>query len=336
MNLSLKIILHVFFWIVYFMLSGAMSFGLSSGFGFILEHLAIYLSGFLWAAIAFYSFYFFLYRYIEQHRFLLYFLFSIVLVVCISGSFIVFYRVFIFNDKLTMPQSWNYTTMAGTYVISNCGSLLRGFIGWIEASKQKMEMAKRNLQLELESLRSQVNPHFLFNTLNNIDSLIVSHPQKASAMLITLSDVMRYMLYQTQSAIVTLDMEVKHLQNVVALHRIRFSQAEYIRFVNNVSDSNKVLVPLLFLPFVENACKYASYKAELPVIDISLTQTNNTVTFTCSNFFDQNNLICSNENGGIGLENVKKRLQMLYPQKHTLQIVNDDNRFFVTLVIELL
>ena len=335
MNLSLKIILHFFFWTVYFMLSGVMSFGLSSGFGFILEHFLIYMSGFLWAAIAFYSFYFFLYRFIEQHRFFFYFILSIVLVVCISGTFILFYRIFIFNDKLTMPQSWNYTTMAGTYVIANCGSLLRGFIGWIEASKQKIELEKRNLQLELESLRSQVNPHFLFNTLNNIDALIVSQPQKASAMLITLSDVMRYMLYQTQNTTVTLDMEILHLQNVVALHRIRFSQSDYIRFDNNVSDSNKTLVPLLFLPFVENACKYASFNAELPVITISLIQSNNTVTFTCSNFFNQNNTVGSNENGGIGLENVKKRLQMLYKNKHTLNIVNDGNRFIVTLVIEL-
>ena len=317
------------------MLSGVMSFGLSSGFGFILEHFFIYMSGFVWAAIAFYSFYFFLYRFIEQHRFFLYFILSIVLVVCISGTFILFYRIFIFNDKLSMHTSWNYTTMAGTYVIANCGSLLRGFIGWIEASKHKIEMEKRNLQLELESLRSQVNPHFLFNTLNNIDALIVSQPQKASAMLITLSDVMRYMLYQTQSSTVTLDMEIQHLENVVALHRIRFVQPDYIHFENNVLDPNKTLVPLLFLPFVENACKYASFNADLPVISISLIQSENTVTFICSNYFNKNNTISSHQNGGIGLENVKKRLQMLYKNKHTLNIVNDDNRFIVTLIIEL-
>jgi two-component system, LytTR family, sensor kinase len=213
--------------------------------------------------------------------------------------------------------------------------LLRGFINWIEASKQKEEMEKRNLQLELEALRSQVNPHFLFNTLNNIDALILSQPQKASAMLITLSDVMRYMLYQTQNATVTLAMEINHLQNVIALHRIRFIQPDFIKFELSVSQPEKAIVPLLFLPFVENACKYAQFKQTLPAIVIAIQQLENTVTFSCSNTFDDN-ISMNNQNGGIGLENVKKRLSLLYPKKHSLEIVNDGTRFFVTLVIELL
>jgi sensor histidine kinase YesM len=335
MNIGLKIILHLFFWIVYFMLSGIISFELSSGIGFMSEHLAIYLSGLLWAAIAFYSFYFFLYQYIEKHLFLRYFFLSIIAVIFLSGIFISIYRVFVFNDTFTMPLSWNFTSMAGTYVIANCGSLLRGFIGWIESSKQKAEMEKRNLQLELDALRSQVNPHFLFNTLNNIDALILSQPQKASAMLITLSDVMRYMLYQTQDKTVTLDMEIKHLQNVIALHRIRFAQPEYIQFDCMVTHRETNIVPLLFLPFVENACKFAHFKKTLPVIHISLQQQQNSLTFTCSNTFDANAII-DNQNGGIGLENVKKRLNMLYPENHSLEIVNDGNRFIVTLVIQLL
>jgi len=335
MNIGLKIILHLFFWIVYFMLSGIISFDLSSGIGFMFEHLAIYLSGLLWAAIAFYLFYFFLFQYIEKHQFLRYFLLSIIAVVLVSGIFITIYRVFVFNDTFTMPLSWNFTSMAGTYVIANCGSLLRGFIGWIESSKQKAEMEKRNLQLELDALRSQVNPHFLFNTLNNIDALILSQPQKASAMLITLSDVMRYMLYQTQDKTVTLDMEIKHLQNVIALHRIRFTQPDYIQFDCMVTQRETTIVPLLFLPFVENACKFAQLKKTLPVIHISLQQQQNSLTFTCSNTFDEK-AASNNQNGGIGLENVKKRLNMLYPENHSLEIVNDGTRFFVTLVIQLL
>jgi LytS/YehU family sensor histidine kinase len=260
--------------------------------------------------------------------------YSIIVTVVICIPFIVLSRYFVYTGKYSIGL-WLYLPIViVTYIIANCGSLLRGFINWIENSKQKAEMEKRNLQLELEALRSQVNPHFLFNTLNNIDSLILSQPQKASAMIITLSEVMRYMLYQTKNAKVTLEMENKHLENVLALHRIRFAQSNYIQFDCSISQPERTIAPLLFLPFVENACKFAQFKQTLPVIVITLHQTENTVTFTCNNTFDAK-AVTSTENGGIGLENVKKRLQLLYPKNHSLKIENDGTCFFVTLVVNL-
>ncbi|HJV78259.1 MAG TPA: sensor histidine kinase [Paludibacter sp.] len=334
MNVILKIILHLFFWTVFFFLSATISFGLSGGTEFIRQHVLLYLSGVPWAASAFYFFYFFLYRYIEKHRFVIYILLSIISVVGISVLFIAFYRIFVFNGKFNVETSWNYTTTAGTYVIASCGSLLRGFISWIESSGQKEELVKRNLQLELDSLRSQVNPHFLFNTLNNIDALILSQPRKASEMLITLSDVMRYMLYQTRDTTVTLGMEHMHLLNVVALHRIRFLQPDYIRYKSEIANPEKTIAPLLFLPFVENACKFAQFGNKLPAILISMQQAGEKLTFTCSNPYNTMAAF-DNQNGGIGLENVKKRLQLLYPGRHQLDILFQDNEFLVTLAIEL-
>jgi len=334
MNIILKIVLHLFFWTVFFFLSATISFGLSGGTEFIRENLLLYLSGVPWAASAFYFFYFFLYRYIEKHRFITYILFSIISVVGISVLFIALYRIFVFNHKFNVETSWNYTTTAGTYVIASCGSLLRGFISWIESAGQKEELVKRNLQLELDSLRSQVNPHFLFNTLNNIDALILSQPRKASEMLITLSDVMRYMLYQTRDTTVTLGMEHMHLQNVVALHRVRFLQPDYIRYESEIANPEKTIAPLLFLPFVENACKFAQFENKLPAILISIRQAGEKVLFTCSNTYNTT-AVFDNQNGGIGLENVKKRLQLLYPERHQLEILFQDNEFLVTLAIEL-
>jgi len=335
MNIILKLILHLFFWVVYFVLSGVMSFGLSDGIGFIVANLAIYSTGFLWAAIAFYFFYFFLYRFIERHQFLKYFLFSLLSIVAIAGTFVLIFRVFVFDEKFSLPVSWNYTTAAGTYIIANCGTLLRGFIGWIEASKLRTEMEKRNLQLELDALRSQVNPHFLFNTLNNIDAFIPVQPAKASAMLILLSDVMRYMLYETKGELVMLDLEVKHLQNVIELQKIRFVQPNYIIFETNVEQTDIKIPPLLFIPFVENACKYAHFKDKLPVVNIQLTCTENRLHFECVNSFDINR-IENNQTGGLGLENVKKRLDLLYPNKYKLEIIKKDDLFFVSLDIQLL
>ena len=334
MNAILKIILHLFFWTVFFFLSATISFGLSGGTEFIRHHVLLYLSGVPWAASAFYFFYFFLYRYIEKHRFVTYIFFSIISVVGISVLFIAFYRIFVFNGKFNVETSWNYTTTAGTYVIASCGCLLRGFISWIESAGQKEELVKRNLQLELDSLRSQVNPHFLFNTLNNIDALILSQPRKASEMLITLSDVMRYMLYQTRDTTVTLGMEHTHLLNVVALHRIRFLQPDYICYESNIANPQKTIAPLLLLPFVENACKFAQFRDKLPAILISMQQVGEKLTFTCSNTYNAT-AVFDQQNGGIGLENVKKRLQLLYPERHQLEILFRENEFLVTLAIEL-
>jgi len=196
-------------------------------------------------------------------------------------------------------------------------------------------MEKRNLQLELDALRSQVNPHFLFNTLNNIDAFIPVQPAKASAMLILLSDVMRYMLYETKGELVMLDLEVKHLQNVIELQKIRFVQPNYIIFETNVEQTDIKIPPLLFIPFVENACKYAHFKDKLPVVNIQLTCTENRLHFECVNSFDINR-IENNQTGGLGLENVKKRLDLLYPNKYKLEIIKKDDLFFVSLDIQLL
>ena len=331
MNIFLKIILHLFFWVVFLGISAGNSYPIADRYLFWGQ---LILAS-LWAGTAFYSFYFFIYRFIEKHRFLRYFVYSILGTVVICIPFIVISRYFLYTGKYSLGLLGYSPIVIVTYIIANCGSLLRGFINWIENSKQKAEMEKRNLQLELEALRSQVNPHFLFNTLNNIDSLILSQPQKASTMIITLSEVMRYMLYQTKNAKVTLEMENKHLENVLVLHRIRFAQSNYIQFDCSISQPERTIAPLLFLPFVENACKFAQFKQTLPVIVISLHQTENTVTFTCKNNFDAK-AVTSTENGGIGLENVKKRLQLLYPKNHSLKIEDDGTCFFVILVVNLL
>lgn len=334
MHIILKVILHLFFWTVFFLLSGATSFRLTEGTDYLVQHLWLYLSGVLWAASSFYVFYFFLYRYIEKHRFVRYLVLSFAFVIGISSLFIAFYRLFVFKGHFSEPVSWNFTTTFGTYVIASCGSLLRGFVVWIESAGQKEELLKRNLQLELDSLRSQVNPHFLFNTLNNIDALIMTQPRKASDMLITLSDVMRYMLYQTKALTVTIEMEYKHLQNVIALHRIRFQDPDYISFDTEITHPEQTIAPLLLLPFVENACKYTQPKDNQPSIVVSIRQEETKLLFQCSNAYDDT-AILNGQNGGIGLENVKKRLQLLYPGKHQLEITDSNGEFSVSLEIEL-
>ncbi len=310
-----------------------MSFQMTEGPGFIYKHLDALVVAAIWAAIAFYFFYFFLYRFIEKHLFLRYFVYSIISVVGISFVFIIITKLFLFTHEYNLETSWALTTTGGTYIIANCGSLLRGFIRWIESAGMRTELEKRNLKLELEALRSQVNPHFLFNTLNNIDGFIHSQPQKASNMLITLSEVMRYMLYQTKGESVSIEKEAKHLENVFVLQKIRFTEADYIHYSFDIEKKEEQIAPLLFIPFVENACKYAHYNGSLPVVNVSLRQSGNIIRFECTNSYNTNKEKVE-EMGGLGLENVKKRLDLLYRHNYDLNISKQRNIFSVSLIIK--
>ncbi|MBK8807930.1 MAG: sensor histidine kinase [Bacteroidales bacterium] len=332
MNIILKIILHLFFWIVFIVLSGVVSFQMGDDPEFIYKHYDALLVAITWAVVAFYFFYFFLYRFIEKHEFFKYFIFSVLSVGAISVVFILLVRVFIFTDEFFPEPLWDFTTIAGTYTIANCGSLLRGFIRWIESAKIKSELEKRNILLELEALRTQINQHFLFNTLNNIDSYIFTNPEKASKMLITLSETLRYMLYETQEGKNTIAQENKHIENVLELQRIRFSHENYIVFRSEIENPVVAIAPLLFIPFVENACKYAQFLDTYPVIKISLKQQSHTIVFECVNTYNdvENSKL---KKGGLGLENVQKRLSILYPDSHTLEIKDSGSVYFVKLVI---
>lgn len=333
MNLMLKTILHLFFWIVYFLLAGFLSFGLDKGLGFIQQNIGAFIISTVWSVVAFYTFYFVLYRYVAQRQFARYFVLAVLTSLAISTFFILFVLLAI-SPAWYFSAQWSLSTTAGTFVIANCGCLVRGFIGWIEASHQHEEALRRNLNLELEMLRSQINPHFLFNTLNNIDALIPTQPQRASEMVIALSGVMRYMLYETSCQSVLVAKEADHLANILRLQQIRFVSNEYIRWHFSLDRAEARIAPLLLVPFVENACKHACFTGTYPVIDISLRQESNILDFHCTNTFSLMSA-APGDMGGIGLENVKKRLHLLYPSAHTLEIVKKDATFSVSLRISI-
>jgi LytS/YehU family sensor histidine kinase len=199
----------------------------------------------------------------------------------------------------------------------------------------KVELETRNLKNELELLKSQINPHFLFNSLNNIDSLIRTLPENASNALITLSDMLRYMIYETLSDHVLLNKEIVYINNYIKLQQLRFRNPDYIKaaFPDNCNDIH--IAPMLLIPFIENAFKYAFNKGKLPVIEISLQCSNEVLLFRCQNYY-KSEKTQNERTGGVGLQNVKRRLELLYPSKHNLTITNENYIFKVELNIQLL
>jgi two-component system LytT family sensor kinase len=213
------------------------------------------------------------------------------------------------------------------------GSFFRAIINWYTAMNQKAELDKQKLAVELHLLKSKLNPHFLFNTLNNIDSLISKNPEEASAALIRLSDIMRYLTYETSSEVVELINEVGYIRNFIELYRIRIKSPEDIRF-DVKGDLTVKISPAVFVPIIENAFKFASFRTGKPCIDINLFSENGIVTFEISNFYENDSNVAKDSHSGYGVINLRKRLELTYPDKHKLLIVPGESKYNVKLTID--
>jgi len=242
-----------------------------------------------------------------------------------DGTFENFYRGY----SLKMHMSGYYPVLTAAVF----GSFFCVIINWFTTMNQKAELDKQKLAVELDLLKSKLNPHFLFNTLNNIDSLIHINPEEASAALIKLSEMMRYLTYETSAEVVSLNREIEYIRNFIDLYRIRIKTPDDIRFEVQ-GDFNLMISPAVFVPLVENAFKYASFRKQKPCIDIHLLAKNNIVIFEISNFHDTNSNNSEGSHSGYGIINLKKRLQLTYPDKHILVIEPGDSLYKVKLTID--
>jgi len=214
------------------------------------------------------------------------------------------------------------------------GSLFRFAIDWIQLKTKSDELQKQNLQGELSLLKNQISPHFFFNTLNNIDSLIKSNAEKASATLVKLSEIMRYMIYETKEARVPLKNEIKNIESYVDLQRIQFANKDLVSFSVNGNPDDILIAPVLFMSFVENAFKHCTNKEADKAITIKFSVRDSVVNFECINLCIKTLKINKDDSSGVGLDIVKRRLELLYPKNHDLEIIDEDDRFKVTLSIK--
>ena len=195
---------------------------------------------------------------------------------------------------------------------------------WYASQQEKKELLNQSLISELALLRSQINPHFLFNTLNNIDSLVMRDPDRASNAIIKLSEIMRYMLYDSNTDFVPLDKELDYIESFISLQQLRLKNAAHTKFTIQGDPKGKMIPPMLFVPFVENAYKHGSKQKNKPGVIISVDITENSLTFEVVNSYSVDAVCSKDVTGGIGMHNVKRRLELLYKDKHEL-IINKDN-----------
>jgi signal transduction histidine kinase len=197
------------------------------------------------------------------------------------------------------------------------------------------EKENEYLKTELSLLRSQVSPHFMFNVLNNMVALARKQSDLLEPSLIKLSSLMRYMLYETDEEKVSLEKETEYLQSYIDLQRQRFSKKVVINVNMQSTDKLYDIEPMLLIPFVENAFKHGTGMIDQAQIDIDLKAENNQLQFTVANKYDPSSVEVKDKASGIGLTNVQRRLDLLYPNHHTLQIVKENGKFIVSLQINL-
>lgn len=211
------------------------------------------------------------------------------------------------------------------------GLLLRGFIRWYDELKLKEDLARKNFETELALVKSQLDPHFLFNTINNIDVLISKDAGKASAYLNKLSDIMRFMLYESHASQIPLLEEWAYVEKLVELQKIRTSVANYASYATTGNLEQVRIAPMTLIPFVENAFKHANRVKTEHAIRIHLKATADSILFVCENKF-----LLGAENagpGGLGNDLIAKRLALLYPNRHQLTIEKNGDLYTVRLVI---
>ncbi len=198
-----------------------------------------------------------------------------------------------------------------------------------EAILNKNEM----LQTELKLLRFQINPHFLFNTLNNIYTLSVIDSDKTQQSISNLSTMLRYVLYDCEKSYVSIQQEITYIENYIKLFSLKSIDPYPITVEKNINNLSSQIAPMLLIPFVENALKhsYIEKKGD-SFIHIKIMVDGTIIHFEIQNS-KPNHPISKDNIGGIGLENVKKRLKILYPQKHLLAIKENDSTFNVKLII---
>lgn len=228
---------------------------------------------------------------------------------------------------------WFFSLMSYLFVSGLWGTMFRFAFHWFAEKKREKELEKENIYSELAMLRSQINPHFLFNTLNNINSFIFREPDKTSFGIKKLSNIMSYMLYDANADKVKLTDEINYVINFMELQKLRIKEPGYIKFDIKGDPENVMIPPMLLIPFIENAFKHGKKNVEGAGIIIDLIIDNKRLEFNVSNYLLPAEQLYE-KNGGFGLKNIKRRLELIYGPDYSLSCNKLKDMFIVKLIIE--
>jgi two-component system, LytTR family, sensor kinase len=237
------------------------------------------------------------------------------------------------ESQMQFQWVWVWNELRMTIITGIYAILIHYLISAIEARKIRDELINQRQAGELALLKSQVNPHFLFNTLNNIYSLVYQKSEKAPEAVMKFSAIMRYVLYETNVEKVDIEKEIEYLKSYIELQKLRYKQPGLVSLSIEGNTGAVTVAPMLLIPFVENAFKHGSFMHQ-PAITILLYTGSDQIRLEVSNYLKKDRQATELESGGIGLFNIRRRLELIYPGKYQLEIKEDEGQFKVKLLIK--
>jgi len=217
--------------------------------------------------------------------------------------------------------------LVNNLMIIGMASALKLFSYSYKIQLTQSELMRRSVQSELGILRSQINPHFLFNVLNNIDALIFEEKEKASNAIFLLSKIMRYMLKESNEEKAMLDKELEYIQDYLELAKLSFEDPGFLEFNFSGDFTGKQIPPLLFIPLIENAIKHCNKQSKIPGIKINFNVGSDFIELKTSNYMKRNDFKLPDTGSGNGLKNVEKRLKLLFEENYVFDINGNLDKF---------
>ncbi len=243
---------------------------------------------------------------------------------------------FVDNDFLSMPAFFWIggirRSLSSILSILLAGSFIRVAIQWFTTEKQKEELQIQRLNDELGLLKAQINPHFLFNSLNTVYSLARKGSQNTEVFILKLSEILRYVIYESSAQKVRLSSELSYIKNYIELQQYRIDKNMQIEYKCEGDETSLLIEPMLLITFIENAFKHGISYKEGSFIRILVNIQKDVMQLDVSNTYNKQPV--SSEYSGIGLQNVRKRLQLSYPSSHELTITDDNKIYSVHLKIK--
>ncbi|HMQ63585.1 MAG TPA: histidine kinase [Flavilitoribacter sp.] len=312
--------------------------GVQQGFFFTFTNELINI--FFFSLLVYFNLYYLVPNYLTQNKFMTYGLLLVLSAILITPlKMMVFYLKFSNFPKLqaTLIKDINSQFLIN-FLFASVSTIVKIITDWARQMREKQELVTQTMQSELRFLKSQINPHFLFNTLNNLYALTLKKSDQAPDIVIKLSEMMRYMLYECNEKRVPLSKEVNYIQNYLELEKLRQSNRDIeITFEVNGTIKNQQIAPLMFIPFLENSFKHGlSHQISHGFVHVRLDVDDNCVQFYIENSKPDTAPVRDNRpSGGIGLVNIHRRLNLLYPNQYELKIEDNPNAYAVNLFLEL-
>jgi len=268
-----------------------------------------------------------------------YILFTVIYVIMIFGSSLL--KVTIIANMLNMQnfdvfnnfRTRLYDNIIPHYLLVSTGAAIKLLFDYAIAQKRLAEITKERAEAELKFLKSQINPHFIFNSINSIYFLIDKNNKEAREALHKFSDMLRYQLYECGGEKIPIEKELMYLEDYVALQRLRKDEQYRVEYTCAPDVKGFFIEPLLLIPFVENSFKHISHFSgdRINQVSIDVSRSNGEFNFSVANTVDRSNKSNTEPVGGIGLPNVRRRLELLYPDKHSLDIHEEEGWFKIDL-----